>query len=162
MTAEFALDGAAAPPMLNGELVFDAPWQGRAFGIARGMAEQGVYAWDDFRDRLIAEIGAFDRHAEDVVRRGGAAPAFHYYDHFLRALETLLVERRLLAGSELRGRVHAFEARPHGHDHTHAHDDQEHARVHGDHRHEHHGHSRDHAHGHSHDRDTGADHDQNR
>ncbi|HET6472966.1 MAG TPA: nitrile hydratase accessory protein [Pseudomonadales bacterium] len=146
MTAEFALDGAAAPPMLNGELVFDAPWQGRAFGIARGMAERGVYAWDDFRDRLIAEIGAFDRHAEAVVRRGGAAPPFHYYDHFLRALETLLVERRILAGSELTGRVHAFEARPHGHDHGH-----------GDHGHERQAHSHDHDHGPLRDRD---DHDQ--
>ena len=145
MTAEFALDGAAAPPMLNGELVFDAPWQGRAFGIARGMAEQGVYAWDDFRDRLIAQIGAFDRHAAAVVRRGGAAPPFHYYDHFLRALETLLVERRILAGSELTGRVQAFEARPHGHDHTHGH---------GAHGHEQQSHSHDHGHLRDH-----ADHD---
>jgi len=122
VTAEFSLDGAAAPPMQNGELVFDAPWQGRAFGMARGMAERGIYAWDDFRDRLIAEIGAFDRDAEAIVRRGGAAPEFRYYEHFLRALETLLVERAILVRGELGARVHAFEERPHGHDHAHAHD----------------------------------------
>ena len=129
MTTDFALDGAVAPPMQNGELVFEAPWQGRAFGIARGMAERGVYAWDDFRDRLIAEIGAFDRDAAAIARAGGAAPAFHYYDHFLRALETLLVERRIVVAGELQARIHAFEARPHGHDHVHGDD---HAHDHGD------------------------------
>jgi len=122
VSAEFALDGAAAPPMQNGELVFEAPWQGRAFGMARGMAERGLYAWDDFRDRLIAEIGAFGRNAEAIVRRGGVAPEFRYYDHFLRALETLLVERAVIVRGELGARVQTFEERPHGHDHAHGHE----------------------------------------
>jgi nitrile hydratase accessory protein len=137
VTSEYSLDGAAAPPMQNGELVFEAPWQGRAFGIARGMAERGVYTWDDFRERLIAEIGTFDRGAARIARAGGVVPEFRYYDHFLRALETLLVERRIVVAGELRARVDAFEARPHGHDHGHA-------DVHD----RHHDHSRDHVHGH--------------
>ena len=29
-----SLDGVAALPRKNGELVFEAPWQGRAFGLA--------------------------------------------------------------------------------------------------------------------------------
>lgn len=116
MTQTYELNGHAAPPMLNGELVFDAPWQGRAFGIARGLVEQGVYAWDDFRARLIEQIGTFDRA---IGHDGSAPPPFHYYDHFLRALETLLVERGIVASGELTERVHAFEDRPHGHDHDH-------------------------------------------
>jgi nitrile hydratase accessory protein len=139
VNAEYSLDGAAAPPMQNGELVFEAPWQGRAFGIARGMAERGVYAWDDFRDRLIAQISAFDREAATIARAGGATPEFHYYDHFLRALETLLVERRIVVAGELQARVLAFEARPHGHDHAHSHD-HDHAHDHAD--------DPEHAHGH--------------
>jgi len=127
VNAEFSLDGVAAPPMQNGELVFEAPWQGRAFGMARGMAERGVYAWNDFRDRLIAEIGAFDRDAEAVVSGGGVAPEFRYYDHFLRALETLLVERAIIVRGELGARVHAFEERPRGHDHGEHDHDHDHA-----------------------------------
>ncbi len=113
MTATYELGGAAAPPMVNGELVFEAPWQGRLFGIARGLAEQGVYEWDEFRARLIEQIAAFDRSAAPVQ--------YHYYDHFLRALESLLVDRGLVAAGELAHRVDAFAARPPGHDH-HDHD----------------------------------------
>jgi nitrile hydratase accessory protein len=134
---DYSLDGVVAPPMVNGALAFEAPWQGRAFGIARGMAERGVYAWDDFRHRLIAEIGAFDRSAAAIARSGGAAPEFHYYDHFLRALETLLVERCIVVDGELQARVRAFEERPHGHDHAHG---------------DVHDHDYDHDHQHGHDR----------
>ena len=120
MSATYELGGAAAPAMVNGELVFDAPWQGRVFGIARGLAEQGVYEWDDFRARLIEQIARFDRSVATIDREA-AAPKYHYYEHFLRALESLLVERGLVATGELRSRVDAFAARPHGHDH-HDHD----------------------------------------
>ncbi len=117
MTATYELGGAAAPPMVNGELVFEAPWQGRLFGIARGLAEQGVYEWDEFRARLIEQIAAFDRGI-------GPPDAYHYYDHFLRALETLLVERELVAPGELTQRIDVLAARPPEHDHhDHDHDD---------------------------------------
>jgi hypothetical protein len=51
---------------------------------------------------------------------------FHYYDHFLQALETLLVARGVIAHGELIDRVHAFEDRPEGHDHTHPHEHDHH------------------------------------
>ena len=121
MTTTYELGGAAAPPMVNGELVFEAPWQGRVFGIARGLAEQGIYEWDDFRARLIEQIGLFDRSVE--TDRAATASQYHYYDHFLRALESLLVDRGLVAAGELARRIDAFAARPHGHDHRdHDHD----------------------------------------
>src|SRR4051794_7461623 len=135
MTTEYSLQGKAVPPMLNGELVFDAPWQGRVFGIARGMAENGTYAWDEFRDRLIAQIGTWDRHVAAAVRAGEAVPEYRYYDHFLAALETLLGERGIVAPGELAARTHAFAARPDGHDHMHPHD-HDHAHLH-DHEHAH-------------------------
>jgi nitrile hydratase accessory protein len=127
MTAAYELDGTAAPPMLNGELAFDAPWQGRVFGIARGLAERDVFAWDDFRSRLIEEIAAFDRTIDHhTIASGVSTPAFQYYDHFLRALELLLVERSIIAAGELSDRVGAFAVRPHGHDHHHDHDSHHH------------------------------------
>ena len=113
MTSEtFELTGPATPPLSNGELAFDELWQGRIFGIARSLAERGLYSWDDFRARLIAAIAhwAADAHPGDEYR---------YYDCFLAALESLLVERHLVLPGELAARIDQFAARPHGHDHDH-------------------------------------------
>ena len=63
-TTGFDATGPEAPPMANGELVFEAPWQGRIFGMATHLAEQGVYAWDDFRARLIARIAAWEGRSQ--------------------------------------------------------------------------------------------------
>jgi nitrile hydratase accessory protein len=120
VSSTYELTGTVAPPMVNGELAFDAPWQGRVFGMARGLAERGVFEWDAFRARLIEQIASFDRALDrNTVVSGVSTPDFHYYDHFLRALESLLVDRSIIAPGELRARVRAFGERPHGHDHDH-------------------------------------------
>jgi len=123
VTSAYELTGAVAPPMINGELAFDAPWQGRVFGMARGLAERGVFEWDAFRARLIEQIASFDRTLDhDAAVSGLSTPHFHYYHHFLRALESLLVDGSIIAPGELLERVRAFGERPHGHDHPHDHD----------------------------------------
>ena len=38
------LDGTAALPRKNGELVFQALWEGRVFGIAVALSDQRRYA----------------------------------------------------------------------------------------------------------------------
>jgi nitrile hydratase accessory protein len=85
------LDGL---PRKNGELVFEAPWQGRAFGMAVALSEQGAYAWDDFREKLVAEIAHGD----------GAA----YYSSWLEALSELLLERGILTEAEVSRRTGEF------------------------------------------------------
>jgi len=70
--------GRAALPRSNGELVFEAPWQGRAFAMAIGLVDALGLEWDDFRARLIAEIEA--------------APERPYYESWLAALERLAAE----------------------------------------------------------------------
>ena len=118
MTTPYSLTGMAEPPMVNGELAFDSPWQGRVFGIARGLAEQGIFEWDAFRVCLIEQIASFDRDQHEPASVVGlSTPRFHYYDHFLAALEALLVERSIIAPGELSQRIRAFAVRPHGHDH---------------------------------------------
>jgi nitrile hydratase accessory protein len=107
----FELSGAATPPLSNGELAYDAPWQGRVFGIARSLAEHGVFTWDEFRESLIAAIARWE--AASITGE------YRYYDCFLAALEALLLERRLLAAGELAERVGRYEARPPDHDHRH-------------------------------------------
>ena len=59
MTASLVVldvEGSAAPPRRNGELVFAEPWQGRAFGLTMALVDRGAISYDAFRERLIARI----------------------------------------------------------------------------------------------------------
>lgn len=104
------LGAELAPPMSNGEVLFEAPWQGRAFGMARTLAEAGVFSWDEFRQRLISVIGDWDRSADPDAD-------YQYYHHFLAALEAVLADKQLLDPGVLAERIETFAARPHDHDH---------------------------------------------
>ena len=75
------VDGPSAPPRSNGELVFEAPWQARAFGICVAVLEREGLGWDAFRPHLVAAI------ADD--------PGRDYYDSFGLALDAFLTERGL-------------------------------------------------------------------
>lgn len=103
--------------MVNGEAVFDAPWQGRVFGMAHALAAAGVFEWDEFRDCLIEALAKWDREGEGP---------FEYYDHFQRALEALLSRRGLVPADALGARASALASRPHGHDHDHGHGHDDH------------------------------------
>ena len=50
------MERAAAPPRLNGEVAFNAPWEGRAFGMASALKDRGLYWWYEFSQRLISEV----------------------------------------------------------------------------------------------------------
>ena len=84
------LEGPAALPRRNGELVFEAPWEGRAFGMAVVLNEKGTYTWEEFRDRLVEQVGSGSRR---------------YYESWLGALESLVLARGLVAPEELEARV---------------------------------------------------------
>jgi nitrile hydratase accessory protein len=105
-------EGPAAPPRANGELVFESPWEGRAFGLVMNLCERGLFDYEDFRAELIRAIGEAEQSGE----------AFRYYDCWLLALERLLVTRGLLQATTLEGLVAEYAARPHGHDHHHEHE----------------------------------------
>ncbi|MEM1432548.1 MAG: nitrile hydratase accessory protein [Pseudomonadota bacterium] len=107
------LSGTLAPPMANGEVVFEAPWQSRVFGMARALSEAGAYSWDEFRAHLIAQIDRWDR--------SGSTDDYAYFDHFLAAFEALLADKGLLGSVELDDRERVLAARPVGHDHPHEH-----------------------------------------
>jgi nitrile hydratase accessory protein len=109
--------GPAAPPRDNGELVFAAPWESRAFGVAMALHEAGAFDWEDFRQQLIAEIGTWETAGRD-------REDWSYYRCWLRALERLLADRGLVPGEDLRARADLLAARPpdhgppgHRHDH---------------------------------------------
>ena len=106
MTDQMQLEGTSAPPLANGEVVFEEPWQSRVFGMARTLCEQGLFEWDEFRERLITEI-----------RRSNPEADYRYFDHFLDALTHLLAAKELCGEQELAQLERQFAARPHGHDH---------------------------------------------
>ncbi len=86
-----ALNALIEAARLDAGHVFSAPWEARAFAIALKLSEAGLFSWDEFRDRLIAEVGASDR----IRARDGTSDRGEYYEHFLRALERLVDEKGL-------------------------------------------------------------------
>ena len=106
------LSDNALPPMENGEVVFEAPWQSRAFGMARAMSERGLFDWDEFREILIMEI----EKAE--VAMSQPDEQYHYFDYFLAAMVRLLSEKGYCLATELQWREVVLANRPHGHDHN--------------------------------------------
>lgn len=105
------VQGAAAPPRANGELVFAEPWESRAFGMAVTLADAGAFTWDEFRDHLVARIEAWE------ASRAADDPSFSYYRCWLEALEGLLVGSGTLGAADVADRSGLLTARPAGHDH---------------------------------------------
>ena len=120
--AAYLLDsaGPAAPPRDNGELVFAAPWESRAFGVALALDDAGCINWEDFRQALIREIGEWE--ASHPSGQG-----WSYYECWLRSLERLVSGMGLVTADDLRVRLDQLAARPAGHDHdaNHRHDHEE-------------------------------------
>jgi nitrile hydratase accessory protein len=94
------MGGASSLPRKNGELVFDAAWEARVFGMTISMHERQWFVWDEFRDELIEEIAAADRAGSDST----------YYERWLQAFEHLLVEKGFLTREELAARLEEFES----------------------------------------------------
>jgi hypothetical protein len=76
--ADLDTDGPTAPPRRNGELVFDAPWEGRAFGLCLAVLEREGLGWDAFRPHLVRAIDADPDHS--------------YYEQLAVALDAFVAE----------------------------------------------------------------------
>ena len=73
--------GDDAPPRDNGELVFAEPWHARVFALAVTLVDNLDLDWDEFRQRLIAQIGL--------------DPDRPYYESWAAALEDLVIAHGL-------------------------------------------------------------------
>jgi nitrile hydratase accessory protein len=105
------LRGASAPPRKNGELVFDAPWESRAFGMALALHAEGAYPWNEFSSQLAAHIQEADTGAQTApVLPSPPDTEVAYYAHWLAALETLVLEKGLLSHDELDRRTAEMHA----------------------------------------------------
>jgi nitrile hydratase accessory protein len=109
------IEGPAAPPRSNGELVFAAPWESRLFGMTMALIERGAFTWGDFQPELVASIRAWE---------AAAAPGdpYSYYARWQEALERVLARATICSRGDLESRAEAFAERPPGHDHPHPRD----------------------------------------
>jgi len=92
------LRGPAALPRRNGELVFNSPWEGRAFGIAVALETDHRYTWSAFSRRL----------AEQIAEAGPDGDPARYYERWLAALEGVVLDGGLLEPDELDTRAREY------------------------------------------------------
>ena len=105
-------DATVALPRSNGELVFEAPWQSRAFGLALALHERGALDFEEFRATLVEEIGDWQSSHELADQR------WAYYERWQAALERTLQARGIVSAAELEARA-ADLAHAWAHDHEH-------------------------------------------
>jgi len=90
---------------------FAEPWQAQAFALAVRLSEQGHFTWKEWAAALAAELRA-------AADRGESDDGSRYYEHWLGALERLVVEKGLATTEVLRVRKDdwsaAYAATPHG------------------------------------------------
>jgi nitrile hydratase alpha subunit/nitrile hydratase accessory protein len=124
-------------PADDGDVVFAAPWQARAFAMVVRLRHDDRFAWSAFQRRLVEAV--------DAAPDGPADPETAYYEQWLAAFERLLVDEEMLAPAELGARAAAFaagerDASEFVHGDGHSHEGSEHGHSHG----------HEHAHGHDH------------
>ncbi len=73
----------ASQPQSDGEPVFDAPWQARAFAMAVYLNETGVFRWNEWADRFSQRIAEFE--VRDSITGSDA-----YYTLWLDTLEAFV------------------------------------------------------------------------
>ena len=105
------IEGPAAPPRSNGELLFEAPWEARAFGVVIALYENGLFEWKEFQQGLIAEISRWEKNASPNAE-------YKYYERWLAALQELVKEKGLCAAPDIEARATELSNRPPGHDHA--------------------------------------------
>ena len=110
LSVELAITGPAAPPRSNGEMVFEAPWESRLFGMTLALVEADLFVWGEFQQRLIAAVGRWEAEHPD-------GEGYRYYDRWAEALDSVLDDLGIVAVETTDARARALAARPAGHDH---------------------------------------------
>jgi len=88
--------------------VFAEPWQAQAFALVLQLHAQGAFTWTEWAEAL----------SERLKAAGPTDDGSRYYEHWLAALEGLVLRKQLSADAELSARKQAWEEAyrqtPHG------------------------------------------------
>ena len=99
------------PPQDANDTVFTEPWQAHAFAMTVQLHEKGLFNWPEWAAALTQEI----RNAQVA---GDADTGATYYTHWLNALESMVLAKKLGTAEQIHDLEHAWEdaaARtPHG------------------------------------------------
>jgi nitrile hydratase accessory protein len=91
--------------------VFAQPWEAQAFALAVKLSEQAYFTWKEWTDALAAELKA-------AADRGEPDDGSRYYQHWLAALERIVIEKNLTDATALAARkeawADAYRHTPHG------------------------------------------------
>ena len=94
------MEAQIALPRENGELVFQAPWEARAFGLAVALNQQDLYEWREFSEELAATIAAADQNNDPSS----------YYTRWIASLEELIIAKGLLSREQLDAKTAEYAA----------------------------------------------------
>jgi len=81
-------------PQANDEPVFKEPWEAEVFAMALLLHERGLFTWQQWADQLSSCI-------KDAQQNGDPDDGSTYYQHWLNALENIVVERHIGDRSQL-------------------------------------------------------------
>ena len=102
------IEAQIALPRENGELIFQAPWEARAFGLAVALNQQDLYKWREFSAELAVTIAAADQKNDPSS----------YYTRWVASLEELIIAKGLLSREQLDAKTAEYAANiddDHGH-----------------------------------------------
>ena len=96
-------DTALASPLLSealpiagdADVKFAAPWEAKAFAMIVEMSQAGHFAWSEWVDCFSKEVAV----ATAIEAAGGIAPS--YYEQWLNAAETLLIDKGITSRAQL-------------------------------------------------------------
>jgi len=89
--------------------VFAEPWQAQAFALAVKLSEQGHFTWKEWAAALADELKAADN-------RGEPDDGTRYYEHWLAALEQLVIDKGLTDRAAMRSaKKHGRRLTPYPH-----------------------------------------------
>ena len=98
-------------PRDAGGPVFAEPWEAQAFALAVKLSEQGHFTWTEWAAALAQEL-------KSAADRGEPDDGSRYYQHWLAALERLVVLKGLSDPAALLARkaawADAYRHTPHG------------------------------------------------
>jgi nitrile hydratase accessory protein len=94
------MEAQIALPRENGELVFQAPWEVRAFGLAVALNQQDLYEWREFSAELAATIAAADQNNDPSS----------YYTRWVASLEELIIAKGLISREQLDAKTAEYTA----------------------------------------------------
>ena len=99
-----ALLAKALPIAGDADVKFAEPWEAKAFAIIVELSLAGHFSWSDWVDCFSNEVAA-----ATALEAAGAA-SNTYYEQWLNAAETLLIEKGITSKAQLQARRFAIGA----------------------------------------------------